>query len=763
MQKMQVQQTILATLRSDLPTLSELVTSNQDKSRQALGKLICSKFKLLNTKGRPRISGCMKALYVLEEEGHVSLPKPQTASFVRGPRLLEESVPAPVDVPADVRQIQDLEILLVTGSQARAIWNTLLAREHPKGTTTFAGAQVRYLIRSTSGYLSAVGFSAAALHLGARDAWMAWDLSTRMQNLYRVANLSRFLIRPEIRCKNLASSILARVLHRLPSDFMARYDYAPYVVETFVGPDYDGTCFRAAGFHYLGRTKGQGRHASATDAPKSKKKIFAYELDPNWRTHLGVPFVDLYPRLEPGTGLDADHWANQEFGRAELGDRRRTARLVKSVRLMANTVGTPSTASPKRDSAALQGYYRFFAKADELGISNEDIHAPHLQRTIERMRTQETVLFIQDGTKLSFTTRTNTEGFDVIGENQTSAKAYGIHLHATIAVSAEEGLPLGIVNCSYGKQTPKTQTWLDGLRAVEKASETLPRKTRAICVMDREADAFEILSEQRALQRTEILVRAKHDRVLDKSKNTRLFRTMRKGSPAGLVELKVEDLSRRMKSGRVTSEGRPGRNARMEIRFRKVMLPPTKDPAQAPMPVWGVHLRELNPPEDAKPIEWYLVTTQEVTSLKEAQQMINYYKLRWRVEDTFRVLKSGCKVEKLRFQKPKVLHRVLTVYMIITWRIMLMTLMGRVAGDLEMEVFFRGSEAKMLQVYAENYRLPVPTNVSSAILTVAMMGGYMNRKHDPPPGHEIMWRGYSSLQIRAVAYEELEAIGKVNW
>ncbi len=65
MQKMQVQQTILATLRSDLPTLSELVTSNQDKSRQALGKLICSKFKLLNTKGRPRISGCMKALYVL--------------------------------------------------------------------------------------------------------------------------------------------------------------------------------------------------------------------------------------------------------------------------------------------------------------------------------------------------------------------------------------------------------------------------------------------------------------------------------------------------------------------------------------------------------------------------------------------------------------------------------------------------------------------------------------------------------------------------
>ncbi len=304
------------------------------------------------------------------------------------------------------------------------------------------------------------------------------------------------------------------------------------------------------------------------------------------------------------------------------------------------------------------------------------------------------------------------------------------------------------------------QTWLDGLHAIEEASETLPRKTRSICVMDREADAFEILSEQRALERTEILVRAKHDRVLDQSKS-RLFKTMRKRTPAGVIELKVEDLSRRMKSGRVTSEGRSGRNARMAIRFRKVMLPPTKDSTQDSMPVWGIHLRELNPPEHAKRIEWYLLTTQEVTTLEEAQQMVDYYKMRWRVEDTFRVLKSDCKVEKLRFQKPEVLHRVLTLYMIITWHIMLMTLMGHVAGDLEMKIFFRGSEAEMLQVYAKNYRLPVPTNLSSAILTVAMMGGYMNRKHDPPPGHAIMWRGYSSLHIRAVAYEELGAVGKL--
>ena len=144
---------------------------------------------------------------------------------------------------------------------------------------------------------------------------------------------------------------------------MARYDYAPYVVETFVGPDYDGTCFRAAGFHYLGRTKGQGRHASATDAPKSKKKIFAYELDPNWRTHLGVPLWTLYPRLEPGTGLDADHWANQEFGRAELGIVVARPRLVKSVTSDGQPRSvSPSTASPQARFRGTSGVLQVLCK-----------------------------------------------------------------------------------------------------------------------------------------------------------------------------------------------------------------------------------------------------------------------------------------------------------------------------------------------------------------------------------------------------------------
>ncbi len=74
---------------------------------------------------------------------------------------------------------------------------------------------------------------------------------------------------------------------------------------------------------------------------------------------------------------------------------------------------------------------------------------------------------------------------------------------------------------------------------------------------------------------------------------------------------------------------------------------------------------------------------------------------------------------------------------------------------MEAEVIFTDAELHMMRVYARNYGLAEHTDLVSAILMVAIMGGYMNRKHDPPPGYTIMWRGYASLQMRAIAYEEL--------
>ncbi len=749
---------ILETLRRAVPEVSATVAAHRDKSRRALAGMVCDQFRLVDARGEKRLAGCMKALRVLHSEEQIALPPPQVKLPIAKPRLLGKPVPEAVDVPADVREIEDFEIVRVDSAQDRAIWNTLMDEEHPRGVTTFAGAQMRYLIKSAHGYLGAVGFSAAALYLKARDRWMAWSHEQRSGHLKRVVNLSRFLIRPSVRCKNLASFVLGRVFRRLSSDFMARYKYVPYVVETFVGPRYEGTCFKAAGFQYLGLTLGRGRHAPSGVGKHSRKKVFAYELDPAWRDRLGVPHVELRPRLEVGAGLASDSWAEQEFGGAELGHIRRTARLVKSAALVAKTMGKPVTTVPNRDLAAVRGYWRFIEKADRFGITPAKILAPHRQRTIERMRTQKTVLCVQDGTDISYSTRPQCDGLEVIGSNQTKAQARGVHLHATLALN-DEGLPLGVLRCSYRKKEGQTTThqWIDGLRDIDEAAQTLPRKTRVLSVMDREADAFEIFAAQRTLKRTDVLIRAKHDRNLGKN-HDRLFKAMRRGPAAGVLELLVERLSLRAKSGRITHKGRPKRNARMEVRFRQVRLPATGGFAEDPVKVSAVHVREIAPPKGADRIEWFLLTTVEVTSLQEAEQILEYYTLRWRVEDTFRVLKTGCRVEKLRMQQAENLHRAITLHIVTSWRLMLMTLLGRVTANMDAEVIFTDAEMHMLRVYARNYDLPELKDLASGILLMAMMGGYMNRKHDPPPGHEIMWRGYASLQMRAIAYEELGAI-----
>ena len=108
--------------------------------------------------------------------------------------------------------------------------------------------------------------------------------------------------------------------------------------------------------------------------------------------------------------------------------------------------------------------------------------------------------------------------------------------------------------------------------------------------------------------------------------------------------------------------------ARMAVRYRRLALRPTDGFTGEAVRVSGIHLCEEAPPEAEKPIEWYLLTTVEVTTLEEALKMVDYYAQRWRIEDAFRVLKSGCKVEELSMQKASSLHCAITIYAVMAWR-----------------------------------------------------------------------------------------------
>ncbi len=157
--------------------------------------------------------------------------------------------------------------------------------------------------------------------------------------------MSRFLLRTSVHCHNLASTVLGMVLRQVDTDFETQYGYRPWLIESFVDTEHFlGTCYKATNWSAIGQTQGRGRQDRAHKAAKSVKTIYVYAIDAQWRAKMGVAEpVGLQP-LEIGQGLDADQWAAQEFGGAELGDSRLADRLVSSAQALGAMPGR--TTSP---------------------------------------------------------------------------------------------------------------------------------------------------------------------------------------------------------------------------------------------------------------------------------------------------------------------------------------------------------------------------------------------------------------------------------
>ena len=745
--------------------LEQILLGKSSGTRSAVGRSVCEAFGFVDVRGRFQLAGCLKTLRKLADTGAIVLPAAQRGAPSSIPRRLVGSLPAASEVPGRLEAVGKLGLFVVESRDERQVWNTMIGDEHPRGMTTFAGCQMRYLVASSHGYLGAAGFSASALRLSARDRWMAWSDEQRKQALNRVVCMSRFLIRPGVACANLASHVLGRILRRLPMDFEARYGYRPWLVETFVEPSRSGVSLRAANFLCVGRTTGRGRQDRDKRQAETVKSVYMYALAPDWRRRLDVPFVDHAPALAPGEGLDSAEWAANEFGGAPLGDKRLSARLVKSAGLLAEYPGQSVSGNAKGDRAAVDGYYRFIEQPADTAVTVANILAPHRARSIQRMRSQTTVLCIQDGSDLNFATRPNCDGLGIIGRNQTTSKTLGLHLHLTLAVNGQ-GLPLGVLRCGLeaprpggGKTTPKaqqkTQRWIDGFHDIAEAARELTRKTRVISVMDREADFFELFDAQRRSGRVEILVRAKHDRCLA-GNDVKLFETMRKGAACGNVEVAIDRLTERRKSrGTKARPARSKRTALCEIRYRRLTLPATNGGAGA-VEMSGVHIVETAPPEGEDAVQWHLLTSLPVDTVEAAVEIIAFYLQRWRVEDFFRVLKSGCRVEYLAFHTADRLERAIAINSVITWRIMLMALLGRQVPGCDASLMFTDHELSFLHDYAKEYKQQTPDNLGTAVRLVALLGGYRNRKHDPEPGNQIMWRGYERLSAATLGHRIAE-------
>jgi hypothetical protein len=754
---------------ASLEFIRGLLEKNEIHHRSQLAEEVCEHFGFQDARGQKQLSGCLKALRRLEDAGHFVLPAARTKPGSGSPRRLSEPVPLPLDVPDRVDDLGELKLVLVNSQEHMLIWNELMISEHPQGAGPLVGRQLRYLIDSPHGWLGGLGFAAAALQLADRDEWIGWDAEERQAYLDSLVGMSRFLIRPCVRCHNLASKVLSMSMSVLPIDFESRYGYKPLLVESFVDTDrFSGTCYRAANWIEVGKTKGRGRQDRFKQSALSRKAIYVYPIDKEFRRRMGLSADAGLSALSVDQGLENGHWAGNEFGGAPLGDARLSKRLVSVAEEKAEMPSRAYSGVAKGDWPKVKAYYRMIDQPEDSEVNMSNILAPHRERTVRRMMGQRTVLCIQDGSELNYTNLDKCEGLGELVTNQTGAKRRGLYLHSTFTV-APNGLPLGVLHAqciapeakSQEETRPaytipieekKTFSWIEHHRDLVSLSARLPQ-TRLIHVCDREADFFEMFDEQRRHSCVELLVRAKHNRNIAEEP-FKLFEAVRNAPVSRLIQIHIPRKSARpKKSKQKASPARPERMADLKIRYMRVSLPPAHYHGdKEPIDLWIVHALEENPPKNAQPVEWFLLTTIKVTSGEEAEQCLRWYVLRWRIEDWHRVLKAGCRIDELAHETAERLRRAIAINLVIAWRIMLMTLMGRETPELPAEVMFSDVEIKTLQAYAKKKRLKQPFLLGDAVRLVAKLGGYLGRKSDPPPGHQIIWQGYTLLRAMSMGF-----------
>lgn len=724
-----------------IETIRQLQNDSTHKTRAAFARAVCQHFGFYDARQHLQVAGCAKALRELERAEHFALlPVNKRSHLLRrtpSPQRLNTPVPNPVEVPAQAGAVCGLTLIQVKTDEQMRVWNELMLCEHPQGAGPLVGAQMRYLIGSEHGWLGGLGFGAAALQLADRDQWIGWDSDTRRKYLFRVVGMSRFLIRTTVHCQNLASRVLGMVLRRLGDDYEAQYHYRPWLVESFVDTDqFTGTCYQAANWVAIGQTRGRGRQDRKHLRVKSIKAIYAYVLDSGFRAKMGVAEPVGLVSLEIAEGLDGGQWADQEFGGAQLGDQRLSERLVESARLLGAMPGRAFCGVAQGNWPAIKGYYRMIDQPDDAGVTMEAILAPHRGRTIQRMKGQSTVLCIQDGTDLNYSGLAQSEGLGVIGSNQTGTDSPGLHLHSTLVVSTA-GLPLGLLNAQCSAPTPrqkgqpaaslpieekKTFAWIQGLRDCVAVAANLP-DTRQVCVMDREADFYALFDEQHQKRKVDLLIRAKHNRAT--TEDLSLFESVRQSPVRGILRIPVPRQSARPKRYKQKArEERAARTAEVALRYHQITLrPPTGHPAKKPVSLWVVHIVERSPPDGVKPLEWFLLTTCEIATADQAHECLRWYCLRWRIEDWHRVLKSGCRIEELQHKTAERLKRAIAINLVMAWRIMLMTLLGRECPDLPASILFTDIEIDVLTAYAKKNGLPDPrTSAMPSALSHASAG-----------------------------------------
>lgn len=274
--------------QEELNQIRQLIKDNPHYHRAELSRQVCRMLAWYKADGGLKEMSCRVVMLRMHEDGLIVLPAPRRKK--PPPRPFKPTSATDPQCPIDqpVHQLGTLQLCLVKPTES-LLWNEYVQRYHYLGYTPLPGAQLRYFVMLDNQVVALMGFGAAAWQAAPRDQFIGWDHEQRRRNLPLIVNNARFLILPWVRSKNLASKALGIACRQLQQDWFEQYKISPVLLETFVETErFAGTCYRAANWVDVGKTKGRGKLGPSGKQSVPIKNILLYPLVSDFRVLLAT-------------------------------------------------------------------------------------------------------------------------------------------------------------------------------------------------------------------------------------------------------------------------------------------------------------------------------------------------------------------------------------------------------------------------------------------------------------------------------------------
>ncbi len=434
-------------------------------------------------------------------------------------------------------------------------------------------------------------------------------------------------------------------------------------------------------------------------------------------------------------------WMQTELTYLSLGDKRRDDRFRKIVEAFAEH---PASSVPQASKSWYQtkAAYEFWKSAK---VSEAALLESIVQGSAQRAGDHRLVLCVQDTSNICFG-GSSAEGLGYLDHG----RGKGVLVHSSLGIS-EQGVPLGLVDQQIwvrpyeqmGKkrtrstrpiQAKESGRWIRGMQACQRV---LAGVEHLVHIADREADIYELFASERC-PGSDLLIRATHNRCL--ADGGRLWERVSQ-VPAGRCELVIE-LQK--------ADGRPARQARLQVKWAPVRLrPPSNKGGDAlPLSLQGILVEEPHPPGGGPGLCWKLLTSLPISVAGDALRYVRWYSYRWIIERFHYTLKSGCRVEELQLRQLASLRKALITFSLVAWRLMWLLYESRVSPQTLCDQLFEEHEWQALYSYHHKSFIP-PEQVPSlgqVVRWIAMLGGFLGRSRDGSPGLKNLWRGIRRLQ-----------------